>query len=91
MLLQRNPEILAVQTDSELVMLDAATGRYHHLNETATAAWQLLESPRTLADLCDTLGRSFAGDSTRIRSDVEAFVRKMVEMQLLSELETDQA
>ena len=51
----RNDEMLVGQAGDETFMLSVATGRYFALNETATRVWQILDQPRTEADIISTL------------------------------------
>lgn len=45
----------------ETVLLSLRTGTYHGLNEVATRVWALLDQPRTVASLCETLLDEYEG------------------------------
>jgi hypothetical protein len=48
---QRNDNWLGSEVEDSFVMVDIESGRYVALNVTAAAAWDVLASPRTQAEL----------------------------------------
>jgi hypothetical protein len=45
----------AMMVDDELVMMSIELGQYFALNQAGARVWELLETPRTLADLCTAM------------------------------------
>ena len=76
----RNPAILAASLGAdELALLDAARGKYFGLNSPGSRIWELLETPRTIGDLCETLIVEFAVDPAECAQDTRELIAEMVE------------
>lgn len=80
-LVQRNPELVAVEVDGEIMMLSVARGKYYALNRTGSRVWQLLEKPCNVSNLIDMLQEEYAVAEEVCRQDV---------LQLLAEMEQEQ-
>ena len=52
---------VAANLDGEVALMSIATGRYYCLNETSSRIWQLIEQPRRVRDVCQTLLAEYAG------------------------------
>jgi hypothetical protein len=64
--------------DGEVIMMEAATGRFLGLNESASRIWELLASPATLSAIGVALSREFAvADDLAVR-DIQPFVGEMI-------------
>lgn len=84
-ILRRRKDLIAAESDGEIVVLDAERGDFLQLNSSAARIWALLEEPLTLAALCGRLTEQFATQASECRGDVIAFVgllreRGMVEV-----------
>lgn len=73
----RSSEPVAAALDDELVMLSVELGKYFTLNHIATAIWQRLGEPVTLADLCEDLAGAYEVPPERCSADVRAFVERL--------------
>lgn len=67
-------DMIAAESDGEMIVLDAERGDFLQLNKTAARIWALLEEPLTFGDLCARLADQFAVDAAACREDVLAFV-----------------
>ena len=79
-LVSRRAELIETEVDGELVALHVDNGTCYGFNGTATRIWSLIEQPRRLSELRDTLTREFEVDS-------ETCERQLGD--LLKELEAD--
>jgi hypothetical protein len=78
--LRRNGGILhAPVGDDELVMLSIDAGRYYSVNAVARRLWELLDEPRTAAELSAAICAEFEVDADTCRTDVERFVSEMMD------------
>ncbi len=82
-LIRRNPVLLATEVDGELVLMSLERGNYYGLKTTARRIWELLETPTTLAQLCEQLAQEYEAAPGQIEGDVAAFVGQLLERQLL--------
>jgi coenzyme PQQ synthesis protein D (PqqD) len=69
--------------DDELVMLHLDRSLYIGLNEVGSRVWELLETPRTVSDLCTDLTREFDIEADVCESEVVAFLQSLVEVDLI--------
>jgi len=74
----------AAEVDGEVVVLSPSDLRYHALNESAAAIWDLLEQPAVVADLVDRLVEQFDVDRSECETDVQAHLDELVELGLLT-------
>ena len=74
----RNPDLLAVDMDGDLVMMSIEHGNYYGVGGIGPHVWQLLETPRTTAELIDDITRIRGRPNTAL-ADMNAS-RHLVDM-----------
>ena len=62
-IIQRDPEIIAAEADSDLIMVSIATGYYYGVSDVAREIWDALEHPKMVSDLINDLKASYNVDS----------------------------
>jgi hypothetical protein len=50
-----SPQQVYCEVASEAVLLSLESGEYFGLNEVAASVWRLIQTPKTLAEVCDGL------------------------------------
>jgi hypothetical protein len=83
-LITRDPGLLATEVDGETVLMHVEQGQYYGLARTAHRIWQLLETPRSFASLCEALQQAYAGPAPAIEADTRRFVQQMADEALVS-------
>ncbi len=83
-LISRIDGLLATEVDGETVLMHLERGQYYGFARTAQRIWQLLEAPRSFADLCAALQEQYSGAAEAIETDTRRFVLKMAEESLVS-------
>jgi hypothetical protein len=83
-LISRTESLLATEVDGETVLMHVERGHYYGLARTAQAIWDLLDTPRTFAELCGLLQLRFSGPATLIEADTRRFVQAMADESLVS-------
>ena len=79
-LLSRNSDILHAPVGTEeAVMMSVEAGRYYGLNAVARRVWELLETPKTIAQLCRQLCEEFEVDPQTCETDVLKFAGDLVD------------
>jgi hypothetical protein len=81
--LVRSPDPLTATVSGEVVMLDIGQGSYFGLDRSGTAIWDLLATPRSVADLCDQLVQRFDVSPETCRSEVIFFLYDLREAGLV--------
>lgn len=79
----RNPDLMAAQIDHEWVMLDESSGHYFSLNEIGGRIWNLLDKPRTMAELIAQLTQDYAVEAETCQADLQCFLAKMLQEKLV--------
>ena len=83
--ISRNPDMLAVEMDDELVMMDATSGDYFGLNTVGAHIWNLLEQEHTIAMILDNAQQHFTeATAEQIQTDVYAFLTEMQDKNLVT-------
>ena len=83
-LISRNPEMLAVDMDDEVVMMDVTNGDYFGLNTVGAYIWNLLEQEQTIAMILENAQQHFTAENTeQIQQDVYTFLTELQEKKLV--------
>jgi len=77
-LISRREGWIAAWVDENLIMMHAESKFYLNLTGSGGRVWELLESPRSVSDLCETLGREFEIDPEAARPEVLAFLDQLL-------------
>jgi Coenzyme PQQ synthesis protein D (PqqD) len=82
--LSRNDDILHAPVGSdEVVMMSVAAGRYYGLNTVASRIWELLETPKTIAQVCAQICDEFEVDAQTCEAEVLKFVQDLVDNEIV--------
>jgi len=73
-MLVRNDEPVSVEVERSVVMMSLDLGKYFGLNEVGSRIWELLEQPRSMADLCAVLQQEFDVDPNACHEEVSEFL-----------------
>lgn len=73
-MIHRDGDWLAANVGDELVMMSAAKGNYIGLSAVGARIWELIETPRTIEELCDRLVAEYDVDPATCRAEVDAFL-----------------
>ena len=76
-------DVLSTELGSEHVMLNLRDGTYYGLDEVGSAVWKLLQSPVTVAQICDAILDTYEVDADRCRRDVVRLLTELVERGLV--------
>ena len=78
-LIARREGWIAAWVDDNLIMMHAESSFYLNLTGSGGRIWELLESPRSVWDLCETLGREFEIEPQAARPEVLAFLTQLLQ------------
>ena len=78
--LRRNDEIIFTDLDDTVVMMDADKGTYFELDPVGTRIWALLETERSVAEVCEVLLAAYDVPREDCRRDVLAFLERAEEL-----------
>jgi hypothetical protein len=83
-LFSRDPDLVAVPMDGELVMLSLEQGSYYGLDGIGPRIWELIGHPISLEDLTATLCLEYDIDPDTCRLDVSALLDDMISAGIVS-------
>ena len=85
--LSRKGDILHAPVGAEeTVMMNVTAGRYHGLNAAASRIWELLETPKTIAQICAQICEEFEVDAQTCEATVLKFAQDLVDNGLVHEV-----
>ena len=77
--ISRTGDWLSADTGDGVVMKSPSAARYIGLSATGARIWALLETPRTLAEVCAALAGEYEITAAEVEADVRDFVAGLAE------------
>lgn len=77
------PDQVSSKLVDESVILNLKTGMYYGLNEVGASIWQLLQQPKTVADICAAILQEYEVEAAQCEADVFALLQDMLSAQLI--------
>lgn len=74
---------MEAELGDELVALDVNAGACFGFNEVAAVVWRLLETPKSVADLCAHLLAEYDVDADQCYAEVQQLLDEMVAKRLI--------
>ena len=68
---------LSAKVGDELIMMSLERERYIGLSEVGARIWELVETPRSVDDLCACLVGEYDVAADRVRAETESFLREL--------------
>ena len=79
----RDPELIAAEMDGDLVMMNIECGQYFGIGGVGTRAWELLEQPASVDELCPLICAEFEVGADTCRADLPGFVEELLALGLV--------
>ena len=79
----RNETLLFADLDDTVVMMDADKGRYYELDPIGAKIWTLLETARTVDELCEVLAATYDVEPEVCRRDVLEFLNEIEDLRIV--------
>lgn len=67
----------------EAVILNPVTGTYFGLDEVGARVWELIETPRSVAELCAAIGDEYDVEAKQCMHDLHSLLRELLEAGLV--------
>jgi hypothetical protein len=83
----RKQDVLAAGLHDEIVMMDIEKGKYFTLNPVGTVIWNLLESPKSLEELCVELIKEFEVEPQTCLEETSAYLENLLKLGLIEKAE----
>lgn len=79
------PDVMAASlSPEEIVILHVETGLYYRLPSIGAEIWELVQTPRRVSDIVDSVSSAYDVDAARCEADVVALLEHMAGEQLIS-------
>jgi hypothetical protein len=75
---------MSAQLPDETVILDESSGAYYGLQGIGIRVWELIQQPRRIGEIVDTLAQEYDVAKERCREDVVALLEEMAERGLVA-------
>jgi hypothetical protein len=75
----RNPDLLSVEMDGDLVMMSIESGDYFGVSGIGPRIWELIETPRSFGELVDTICAEYEVDAETASADLRIFLDQLSE------------
>ncbi len=80
----RKEDLLSGVLDDETIIMSIESGNYHVINQTGRRIWELLEQPKTIAEVCDILSEEYEVDPEACQEEVLHFVEGLESRQIVT-------
>lgn len=78
-----SPDAFYSDISGEIVLLNAATGRYHSLDAIGGEIWHALDAAPTVDALCETMIQGYPANPDEVRADTLEFIGKLADRSLV--------
>lgn len=90
-MLARGTGFVATRVGNQTMMMSIEAGRYFAVAETGQRIWELLEQPRSIGDIVDTLVQEYEITRPECLEQVTRFAQDLAENGLVTEIRDGQA
>jgi len=80
---------VSVDLNGEAVVLDTDSGDYFGIDGVGARIWELIATPRRVAELAETLVSEYDVDPSQCRSDLQRFLQDLSEQGLIDVAQAD--
>jgi len=81
--LARSDAVLHADLADAIAMMNIETGDYYNLNPVGSRVWTLLETPRSMAAICEVLVQEFDVPPQTCRDETAAFLTDLLDRQIV--------
>jgi hypothetical protein len=82
-IVKKNDDIFTGSIDNEMVAMSIQNGKYYQLNKTGSRILELLDKPRSIRELCETMQGNYSVDGGVCREDIFEFINEMTKLNLI--------
>lgn len=82
---KNEPAVVSETIDGEVVIINLDLGNYYSLQQTGAMVWELIEQSHGVEEMAAAISRSYEGEPEAIRKDLDAFLKELLDEQLIRE------
>jgi hypothetical protein len=72
-IISRIVEVVAAEMDGEIVMISIENGKYYGMDSIASRIWELIEVPKSVAEVVRILGEEYEVEQQQCQADIFGF------------------
>lgn len=76
-------ELLGSRIDDELIFFDQQVGRYYATGSVGADVWEILDSPKSVSEICDRLQELYEIDRITCETQLYPFLQDLLETGLV--------
>ncbi len=80
----KNDEIVSGKIDDDLVMMSIQSGKYFLMNPTGGRIWELLDKPRTIAEISAILTGEYKIEPAACQKEVIGFIAQLASRKVIT-------
>jgi len=73
-IISRIVEVVAAEMDGEIVMISIENGKYYGMDSIASRIWELIEAPKSVAEVVRILGEEYEVKQQQCQEDILGFL-----------------
>ncbi|WP_404787087.1 lasso peptide biosynthesis PqqD family chaperone [Altericista sp. CCNU0014] len=77
------PDQVSSDLAGESVILNLKSGTYYGLNEVGSFVWELIQEPKSVGEIYDTIQQEYEVEAQDCENDVRALLSDLLEAQLV--------
>lgn len=85
----RETHLVFNEMDGETIMMSIENGEYYGMNSMGSRIWKLLETPRSVTEICDTLLPDYDVTPDQCAKDLIPFLNKMAKKGVIKILQSN--
>jgi hypothetical protein len=82
-------ELLTTEMDDEMAMMNVKQGKYFVLDSIGTEIWKLIQEPRSVSDICDSMFEHFSVERQQCEQDVLTFLNELYREKLIEVIDNE--
>jgi hypothetical protein len=82
-------ELLTTEMDDEMAIMNVKQGKYFALDSIGTKIWKLIEEPRSVSDICDSMLEHFSVEREQCEQDVLTFLNELARENLIEVIDNE--
>jgi hypothetical protein len=75
--------------DDEMAMMNVKQGKYFVLDSIGTEIWKLIQEPRSVSDICDSMFEHFSVERQQCEQDVLTFLNELYREKLIEVIDNE--
>ncbi len=77
------PDQVSSDLAGESIILNLKSGTYYGLNEVGSSIWKLIQEPKAVSDICESILDEYEVDAQTCEKEVQSLINDLLDAQLV--------